>query len=98
MKLSAIVILVAAALCAAPTHARPPRARRQAAPRALTWKLDNVKKIGGTKVAVIGDPQVTKAPKGKALLFDGAHDGLLLEVNPVAGARAFTVEAVIRPD
>lgn len=96
MKLSAIVIL-AAALCAAPAHARK-RVGRESRPRALTWKLDNVKKIGGNKTTVIGAPQVVKTPKGKAVQFDGAHDGLLVEVNPVAGARAFTIEAVIRPD
>lgn len=67
-------------------------------PRAFTWKLDNLKKIGGHELSVIGDPQVVKTPKGKAVQFDGAHDGLLVETNPVAGARAFTVEAVIRPD
>src|SRR5215211_6633845 len=98
MKPSAVVILAAALLVATPhAHARK-HAGREGKPRAVTWKVDNLKKIGGNKVAVIGAPQVTKAPKGKALLFDGARDGLLLEVNPVAGARAFTVEAVIRPD
>jgi hypothetical protein len=74
----------------------PPHAAH--GPRAVVWKLDNLKKIGGNKVTVIGDPQVVKGPKGKAVQFDGARDGLLLETNPVAGARAFTVEAVIRPD
>ena len=97
MKLSALVIL-AAALLAAPLHARQSAAAPRSAPRAVTWKVDNLKKIGGHGVAVIGAPRVTKAPKGKAVLFDGARDGLLLEVNPVAGARAFTIEAVIRPD
>ena len=77
MKLSATVIL-AAALCAAPAHARArwKHAGRETAPRAVTWKLDNLKKVGGVKVTVIGSPRVTKAPKGRALLFDGAHDGL----------------------
>ena len=49
-------------------------------------------------MTVVGSPRVVRAPKGKAVQFDGARDGLLLEVNPVAGARAFTIEAVIRPD
>lgn len=97
MKLCATVIL-AAALCAAPAQARPKRAGRDTGPRALMWKVDNVKKIGGRQVTVIGSPRVVRAPKGKAVQFDGARDGLLLEVNPVAGARAFTIEAVIRPD
>lgn len=97
MKLCANVIL-AAALCAAPAQARPKHAGRDTRPRALTWKLDNVKKVGGRQVTVVGSPRVVRAPKGRAVQFDGARDGLLLEVNPVAGARAFTIEAVIRPD
>lgn len=64
----------------------------------VTWKLDNLKRIGGHAVTVIGNPRVKRTPWGKVVEFDGAHDGLLIGVNPVAGARAFTVEAVFRPD
>ncbi len=98
MKLSALACVAAAVLtCAPAAHARKPAARKSPA-GSVTWKLDNLKKIGGNPVTVIGNPRVIKAPKGKAVEFDGAHDGLLLNVNPVAGAKAFTVEAVIRPD
>ena len=64
----------------------------------VIWKFDNLKRLGGHGVTVIGGPRVIKAPGGKAVEFDGVDDGLLVGVNPVAGARAFTVEAVIRPD
>lgn len=98
-KPTAFVCLAALALlCAAHADARPKGARRATTPRAVTWRIDNLKRIGGHKVVVIGSPRVIKAPKGRAVLFDGARDGLLIETNPVAGARAFTVEAVIRPD
>lgn len=63
-----------------------------------TWKIDSLSKIGGNSVTVIGNPQVIDAPGGKAVLFDGTADGLLVNANPIAGARAFTVEAVFRPD
>jgi hypothetical protein len=99
MKLSAIAIVVAVALCWCAPHAHARKAaRRQTPARAVTWKIDNLKKIGGKKATVIGEPRVIKTKAGKAVLFDGARDGLLLETNPVAGARAFTIEAVIRPD
>lgn len=64
----------------------------------LTWKIDSLSKIGGNPVTVIGDPQVINSPRGKAVLFDGTDDGLLVNANPIAGARAFTVEAIFRPD
>ena len=38
------------------------------------------------------------APGGKAIAFDGVGDSLLLNTNPLAGAEAFTLEAVFRPE
>jgi hypothetical protein len=73
-------------------------AARGAPSGSVTWKFDNLKKVGGSDVTVIGNPRVIKTPKGKAVEFDGVDDGLLVGVNPLAGASAFTVEAVIRPD
>ena len=35
---------------------------------------------------------------GKAIEFDGVDDALLVDVHPLAGAEAFTWEAIFRPD
>ena len=70
----------------------------QSPKRSVTWKLDSLKKIGGNKVEVFGDPKVIKTNKGKALLFDGVDDGIFVAKDPVAGAEAFTIEAIFRPD
>ncbi len=59
-----------------------------------TWKLDNLTKIGGNAVEVLGAPKVAQ----KAIEFDGAADGVLLDANPIEGLSAFTIEAVFRPD
>lgn len=67
-------------------------------PDATVWEIDNLEKIGGHKVAVVGLPQVIGAPKGKAVRFDGTKDGLLVEANPLAGLTAFTLEVVFRPE
>ena len=64
----------------------------------VTWKIDNLKKIGGNAVTVLGEPKIIKTDKGKALFFDGVDDGIFIETNPIAGAKEFTVEAVFRPD
>lgn len=66
--------------------------------KSVTWKIDDLKKIGGNPVTVLGAPQVIKTGKGKAILFDGARDGIFLDTNPLAGASEFTVEAIFRPD
>lgn len=64
----------------------------------VTWKIDNLKKIGEHTVTLIGNPRIVDAPGGKATMFDGVGDGLLVNANPIAGAQAFTLEAVFRPD
>lgn len=66
--------------------------------RAITWKIDNLTKIGGFPVEVIGEPKVIKTDEGKAVFFDGIDDGIVISNNPVAGAEAFTIEAIFRPD
>lgn len=64
----------------------------------IIWKIDNLKKIGGNPVTVWGNPQIIETDKGKAILFDGADDGIVIDNNPIAGWREFTIEAVFRPD
>jgi hypothetical protein len=66
--------------------------------RSEVWQIDKLETIGGHATTVIGNPRVIDAPGGKAVLFDGVDDALLVQANPIAGLQAFTVEAVFRPD
>jgi Concanavalin A-like lectin/glucanases superfamily len=91
LKLTCLVLLLIGSTGYGQKAAKP-------STRTVTWTIDNVKAIGGKHVSVIGDPQVIKLPNGKAILFDGVDDGILVDTNPLAGAKAFTVEAVFRPD
>lgn len=61
------------------------------------WAIDNLKAIGGHAVTLIGAPTVVTTPAGPAVDFNGATDGLLLDVNPVEGLAQFTVEVVFEP-
>ena len=92
--------IVCAALALTLTHSGRAQERegRKAQAGSVVWKIDNLKKIGGHATTVVGDPRVINTPGGRAVLFDGVDDGLVVDANPVAGARAFTVEAVFRPD
>lgn len=104
MRLSVALSLTASlALAAAPAPA----------PTAQIWTLDRTEKVGGHATKILGAPRVTTdlphAPStatsatatarasASAILFDGAHDGLILSTNPLAGLRAFTIELLIRP-
>jgi lysophospholipase L1-like esterase len=65
---------------------------------AVAWRINRLDKIGGQPTIGIGNPLVIATSDGKAVLFDGVDDGLIVNANPIAGAAAFTVEAVFRPD
>jgi Concanavalin A-like lectin/glucanases superfamily len=61
----------------------------------VVWKLNSLSRIGGLVPVVLGAP--TAEAGGAGIRFDGRHDGLFLATNPIAGWRAFTIEALIDP-
>jgi hypothetical protein len=63
----------------------------------VVWHLDNLHSISGHEVSVEGEPKVVDTPNGKAIEFDGIDDGIFLDVNPLAGMSAFTVEVIFNP-
>ena len=63
----------------------------------VVWNLDNQKSIGGHQVTVLGKPRVIETDRGKAIEFDGRGDGLIVDVNPLAGLKQFTAEVIFRP-
>ena len=62
MKLRAAAILTLAVPCLA----NPGQAQQ-----AITWRFDNLTKIGGTPVTIVGNPQVVDTSIGKAIHFEG---------------------------
>lgn len=86
------VLAGAAALASAPAFA----AAEPGKPR--VWSFTRPDRVGGLATEVLGEPRVTPGPGGRALLFDGQDDGLVIPEHPLAGARSFTIEAVFRPD
>ena len=69
-----------------------------AAQKAEIWNFDNLNKIGGAPVEVLGHPKIIKTPLGKAIQFNGVDDGIVIGKHPLAGAQVFTFEAVFRPE
>ena len=63
-----------------------------------TWTFDRLENIGGHSTTVLGQPRVIDSPVGKAVEFDGKDDALFIDNHPLAGADAFTWEAIFRPD
>ena len=85
------LVLIAGALLGAVASGQAP------AVQSVTWLVDNLSRVGGHPVTVIGTPAVVETPLGPAVEFNGATDGLFLETNPLQGLRRFTVEALIQP-
>ena len=62
------------------------------------WRFDNLKSIGGLSPKVEGAPQLVDSPLGKAVQFNGQDTALFFPSRPLVGAKAFTIEAVFRPE
>lgn len=69
-----------------------------AAEKSVTWTFDNLQRIGGHAVTVLGAPSVVDSPLGKAIQFNGVNDAIFFDVHPLAGAGPFTWEVIFRPD
>ena len=44
-----------------------------------------------------GNPQLQDTGEGKAVVFDGVHDRLLVPTNPLEGSQVFTIEVLFMP-
>jgi hypothetical protein len=62
-----------------------------------TWAIHTVGNLGGYPTQVLGAPRLTESPQGKAMEFDGRHDGIIVDANPLAGVERFTLEVIFRP-
>lgn len=78
--------------------AKPRFAYARAPAHVAVWNFDRLDNIGGIPTRTDGNPQVIETAGGKAVQFDGVHDGLFIEKHPLAGFSRFTFEALVRPD
>ena len=65
---------------------------------AEVWMFDQTSAIGGHATKVLGHPQVSATPFGRAVQFDGVEDALFVAVHPLAGAETWTWDVIFRPD
>jgi hypothetical protein len=88
--ISAILLIGFLAVSAGPKPAKPLKT--------ITWKLDNLKKIGGYQPVILGSPSIVRDKTGSAISFDGVKDGLIFPVNPIENRKSFTIEVLVKPD
>jgi Concanavalin A-like lectin/glucanases superfamily len=86
------------AICFLATSVSILSAAPSVANQSQVWTFDHLDKVGGLPTTIIGHPHLIKTPMGKAVQFDGTGDALFIGENPLAGAEAFTFEAIFRPE
>ena len=81
------------------------------AQQAITWRFDNLTKMGDAQLTTVGTPLVIDTPIGKALHFEGhgntdtsnpqsgnpSGDALFLNTAPLSGDATYTFEVIFRP-
>jgi beta-xylosidase len=63
----------------------------------VVWHLDNLQRIGGHAVTLVGQPRVVSDASGSSIEFNGSTDGLVLDANPIEGLEQFTIEITFQP-
>ena len=77
----------------------------------VTWRFDNLAKIGGAQVTTMGEPRVVETAIGKAIHFEGrgrpgaasandadpSGDAVFLNAAPLSGDATYTFEVIFRP-
>lgn len=66
-------------------------------PQQYLWRIESLEQVAGLPVIAQGNPQLVDSVYGKAVMFDGDGDRLLVDNNPLDGASEFTVEIIFKP-
>jgi len=66
--------------------------------QSMLWRMDSLTEIGGFSAASVGDPQIINSAYGKAVVFDGEGDRILVDNNPLGDADEFTIEIIFKPN
>jgi hypothetical protein len=66
-------------------------------PETVVWTFGRLDRVGDHVATLTGSPVIVSENGKHAVCFDGESDAAFLGVNPIAGWRKFTIEALIKP-
>ena len=66
--------------------------------RGEVWEFGDSSRCAGHEVTTLGGPRFEHVDGKIAAVFNGTSDALIVDAQPLAGAKRFTVELVFRPD
>jgi len=61
------------------------------------WNFKKPDRIGNNFATISGAPSIAEERGRRSMCFKGEPDAALLDVNPIAGFRNFTIEVLIKP-
>lgn len=61
----------------------------------VEWEICKLIEPSAEGITVLGNPSLFDCPYGKAVKFDGKNDAIILDTNPLANLKQFTIEAVV---
>jgi hypothetical protein len=81
------------------------------AQQSITWRFDNLARIGDTQITIVGKPQLADTSIGRAIHFEGhgntdgsnpesgnpTGDALFFNTAPLSGDATYTFEVIFRP-
>ena len=86
-------------VCAGESRLGAAESQATASPSApVVWQFDQPAAVAGLPTEILGLPRIVESAGGRFIQFDGAHDGLVVPVNPLARLSQFTIEVLIRPE
>ena len=69
------------------------------AQESIKWNIDRTDSIGGYPAEGLPElPVIVETPEGKAALFNGKNQALLVKGNPLGNTEEFTIEVIFKPD
>lgn len=69
------------------------------AQESIVWNIDKTDSIGGYQTEGLPEyPVIVETSKGKAAMFNGINQALLVKGNPLGNAKEFTIEVIFKPD
>ena len=67
-------------------------------PTHISWNVADFITSTSSRVKIYGQPRVTEIDSKTCVVFNGKNDSLTIEENPFQGAKAFTIQVLVKPD
>jgi hypothetical protein len=97
-KIFFLILFVGISFCLAARPSQKDSCTQFETTHITEWELSSILESTSQGITVVGQPKIVSCPFGKAVLFDGQGDAIVLDTNLLVNMRQFTIEVIMRPD